>query len=209
MVKLYVEGGGDAAALRVACRRGFTSFLTKAGLTKRPRVVACGGRQDAYESFCTAVQNGDEALLLVDSEAPIDPKHGLGKPETWQPWQHLKLRLGDGCWNKPANAEEPDCHLLVQAMEAWFLADRDTLMSYFGRDFKENKLPAVENPIESIAKQEVYRALKAATHGCVQKGQYDKGTNSFEILALIDPAKVQAQSPWARRFVDETKKRLG
>ena len=71
MVKLYVEGGGDTNALRTACREGFTSFITKAGLVKRPRVVACGSRRDAFESFCTAIAVGEEAMLLVDSEAPV------------------------------------------------------------------------------------------------------------------------------------------
>ena len=32
MVKLYVEGGGDTAALKTACREGFTTFVTNAGI---------------------------------------------------------------------------------------------------------------------------------------------------------------------------------
>lgn len=206
MVKLYVEGGGDATALKIACREGFTTFLTGAGVAKRPRVVACGCRQDAYESFCTSVKNGEEALLLIDSEAPINPQHEQGKPDTWLPWQHLKLRPDDR-WDKPTNAANTDCHLMVQVMESWFIADRATLKAYFGQHFKENQLPAVGNTIESVAKKTIYGALKAATHGCKTKGEYGKGAHSFEILALIDPAKVQDKSPWAKRFVDETKKK--
>jgi len=57
--------------LRTACREGFTNFITKAGIQRRPRVVACGGRRDAYESFCTAVAQGEAAMLLVDSEAAV------------------------------------------------------------------------------------------------------------------------------------------
>ena len=67
MVELYVEGGGDSAALRTACRQGFTQFITNAGIGQRPRVVACGSRRDAYDSYCTAVANGEDAVLLVDS----------------------------------------------------------------------------------------------------------------------------------------------
>lgn len=74
MVKLYVEGGGDAALLRSACREGFAKFSGKAGLAGHmPRVVACGSRADAYDSFCTALRSGEAAMLLVDSEAPIIP----------------------------------------------------------------------------------------------------------------------------------------
>jgi len=34
-------------------------------------VVACGSRQMAYEDYCVAVRNGQPAMLLVDSEAPV------------------------------------------------------------------------------------------------------------------------------------------
>jgi hypothetical protein len=39
VVKLYVEGGGDSAVLRTACREGFTRFITRAGIAKRPRTA--------------------------------------------------------------------------------------------------------------------------------------------------------------------------
>jgi len=74
-------------------------FLGKAGLAGiMPRIVACGGRRNAYESFCLALSNGEVAFLLVDSEAPVRPEHQQGDPETgWQPWSHLLARDGDGC----------------------------------------------------------------------------------------------------------------
>lgn len=142
MVKLYVEGGGDAAALRTACRQGFTTFITKAGLTSRPRVVACGSRRDAYDSFCTAIANGEAAMLLVDSEVAVSDADQLFEDKSkWLPWSHLKQRQGDG-WEKPEGGEDSDCHLMVQCMESWFLADRDTLKAFFGIGFKESQLPA-------------------------------------------------------------------
>jgi len=68
VVKIYVEGGGDSAALKTACREGFSKFLSKAGLAGRmARVVACGSRADAFDSFLTAVRSGEVAILLVDS----------------------------------------------------------------------------------------------------------------------------------------------
>ena len=87
-IKLYVEGGGDTNLLKTACRRGFTEFLKKVGLAGHlPRIVACGSRKNAYDSFCTAMEQGERALLLVDSEETVssDPPH--------QPWQHLGRRL--------------------------------------------------------------------------------------------------------------------
>lgn len=50
-VKLYVEGGGDGRVLRQALREGFRAFFESAGLTRLPRVVACGSRQRAYDVF--------------------------------------------------------------------------------------------------------------------------------------------------------------
>jgi len=208
MVKLYVEGGGDSTFLQAQCRRGFHEFLKKAGLKgKMPRITACGGRQQAYDHYCTALKNGELAVLLIDSETPIAPEHQQPKdqPAQWMPWQHLKARSGDG-WSPPVNALDNDCHLMVQVMESWFLADRDTLKAFFGSGFRENALPAANRPIESVAKDEIYSALKQATKNC--KTEYSKNELSFKLLAEIDPAKVMAASPWAQRFVDELKKKM-
>lgn len=209
-VKLYVEGGGDAKSLQIECRHGFRAFLEKAGLKgKMPGIVACGGRRQAYEDYCTALKDGKLAALLVDSEAPVAAEHQQpqNQPAQWQPWQHLKARPGDG-WDRPAGAQDADCHLMVQVMESWFLADRETLKEFFGQGFQESALPAASHPIELLPKDELYRALKQATQHCKTKAEYSKGEHSFKLLAKIDSAKVMAASPWARRLVDELKKKM-
>ena len=208
MVKLYVEGGGDAAALKTACREGYTKFITEAGLKNRPRVVACGSRRDAFDSFCTAIANSEEALLLVDSESAVSSYHQKeDDPAKWQPWSHLKHRQGDG-WDKPTGSDDTDCHLMVQMMESWFLADRDTLSYFFGNGFKDNQLPAAQRAVEGIAKVDVYTALQKATADCKTKAPYGKGEHSFKILSKIDPAKVTEASPWAKRFVEALKQKM-
>jgi hypothetical protein len=121
-VKIYVEGGGDHnKALHTQCREGFSKFFQRAGLEGRmPRVVACGGRQQAYNAFRTAHANAvadSLPILLVDCEAPV-----IGN----DPWEHVRLRPGDG-WSRPSGATEDQLHLMVQTMEAWFYADRDEL----------------------------------------------------------------------------------
>jgi len=191
---IYVEGGGDSKMLRTECRRGFNEFLQRAGFKKRmPRIHACGGRQDAYDTFCIAIANllpGDACMLLVDSEAPITVK---------SPWEHLHGREGDG-WTKPEHASDDHCHLMVQCMESWFLADRETMVGFFGQGCVEHALPRNAN-IESIAKKDLYDALKNATRNCKTKNAYGKGEHSFQLLAKIDPAMVSGASPWARRFL--------
>lgn len=206
MVTLYVEGGGDTNALKTACRKGFTEFITKAGISMRPRVVACGSRRDAYDSFCTAIIQGHEAVLLVDSEDLVAAAHQLGTPDEWLPWAHLLQREN---WNKPNGSVDTDCHMMVHVMESWFLADRTTLQTFFGQGFNANSLPALANPIECITKTTLYDALHQATKTCKTKAPYGKGEHSFKLLAKIDPAKVTAASPWARRFIDELKKKMG
>lgn len=202
MVKLYVEGGGDTAALRTACREGFAKFLEQAGLKGRmPRIVACGSRSNAYESFCMAIKTGEAVFLLVDSEAPVATQHQHGQLGAWLPWEHLSQRQGDE-WLKPANARELQCHMMVQCMENWFLADRDVLKSFFGQGFQDNQLPAAANAVESVSKQQVYQSLANATRACRTKAPYDKGEHSFKLLAMIDPHKVTQASPWAKRFVE-------
>ena len=180
--RVYVEGGGDTNPLKTRCRKAFQAFLRGAGLAGRlPRIFACGGRRQAYEDFCSALDSahGDEFVaLLVDSEAPVAEGSG--------PWRHLKDRDN---WNEPAGATDDNVHLMVQCMEAWFLADKDCLAAFFGRGFNQNALPGRPD-IEDTAKVDVLDGPKNATRQCQPRGEYGKGRHSFDILEKIDPAKV-------------------
>lgn len=206
VVKLYVEGGGDAAALKTACREGFAKFLQKAGLAgQMPRVVACGSRNDAYDSFCTAIAQGEPAFLLVDSEAPVAKAAQQGQPLDWKPWLHLKQRQGDG-WDKPKGSEDLQCHLMVQCMETWLIADPQAMQAFFGQGFKADALPGSASTLEAVGKQKIFTALTQATRSSKTKGVYGKAEHSFKLLACIDPAKVAQASPWAKRLFDALKK---
>lgn len=192
-MRLYVEGGGESKLLRTACRRGFSEFLSKAGLKNcMPRIVACGGRDQAYRDFCTALKQGaNAAMLLVDSEDAVTDT---------SPWAHLSRRPGDR-WAAPRDSTDDDCHLMVQCMESWIVADQETLSAYFGQGFNATALPDPGRDIESKSKSSVYQSLARATRDCKTKAPYAKGEHSFELLARIDPEKVIAGSHWAARFV--------
>ena len=192
-VKLYVEGGGDSEALQSLCREAFRGFLEKAGFRGRmPRIVACGGRQTAYDWFRTACAWGETALLLIDSEESVSVP---------SPWTHLANRLGDG-FDKPQNATDDHCHLMVVCMESWFLADKDALSRFFGQGFNTKALPQNMN-IEAISKKDIHDGLKRATSNCKTKASYGKGEHSFKILLLVAPDKVRNASPWAKRFLEK------
>ncbi len=191
-IKIYVEGGGDTRDLKSRCRRGFSEFFRKAGLEDRmPRIIASGGRQQAFDDFCTALEQSGAAdfiVLLVDSEAPV--ADGIA------PWTHLQNQDG---WDRPSAAGDDNAHLMVQCMEAWLIADRERLAAFFAEGFSAKSLPA-RTAVENIPKPDLYAALKNATRTC-RKGRYGKGRHSFDILAQVDPAKVLTASPFARRLV--------
>lgn len=190
-VKLYVEGGGDSHSLIIRCREAFREFLEKAGFNGRmPRIIACGGRQAAYDRFKTSNDSKETSLLLIDSEEFVT---------SHSPWDHLANRSGDG-FTKPANATDDHCHFMVVCMESWFLADKDALSSFFGQGFNANSLPKNTN-VESISKKDIYDGLQNATRHCKTQAPYGKGKHSFDILLKIDPEKVCDASCWAKRFL--------
>lgn len=156
-----------------------------------PKIMPCGPRNAAYDDFCTALKQtatNDFIILLVDSEAEVTPDDSA--------WEHLRKRDE---WTKPRRAKNENAHLMVQCMEAWFIADRDSLREYFGQYFKPNALPA-RNDIENISKSDLEKALEKATTA-TRKGAYHKGKHSFDILAKLNPDKVKSCSQHAERLV--------
>ena len=126
-------------------------------------------------------------MLLVDAEQPVTAQG---------PWQHLKQRDN---WDRPDGATDDQCHLMVQVMESWFLADADALESFYGSGFRKQALPRNPN-VEQVPKEDALRGLDRAARG-TQKGGYSKGKHGFQILDRLDPDKVRAASPYAKRFL--------
>ena len=185
-LQIFVEGGGNTRALNKACRNGFTKFIENAGLSgNMPRIVPSGSRENAYNDFRTAQAAGEAAMLLVDAEGPVTAPN---------PWQHLNSTDN---WGRPANATNDQCHLMVQVMESWFLADRVALASFYGQNFRPQDLPANPNT-ERVRKEDVFTGLAQATRNTKS---YKKGVDSFQILEKLEPAKVRTASAYADRFL--------
>lgn len=171
-----------------------------------PRIVACGGREQAFEAFCTAVKNGEKALLLVDSECSVSNTFQQGNDiHTWLPWAYLQWHDD---WQIPQGAYDTDCHLMAQCMETWLLADKHALQRFFGQQFHTNALPNTPQSLKNIAKIQIMEALKSATEHCEKTGKYSKGEHSFKLLACIDPRIVMEKCPWAKRFIEILKELL-
>lgn len=193
-IRIYFEGGGEGKAGKTRLREGFHAFfqeviaLARAGRVKF-QLVACGRRSNAYRNFCNAIQDypGAFNVLLVDSEGAVDEG----------PWDHL--RRCDG-WSRPKSVEDHHCHLMVQIMEAWFVADLKTLSTYYGQRFNPNPIP--NNPdVEQIPKNTLESSLKAATQN-TQKGEYHKIRHASDILELLDTETVRSAAKHCHRLFE-------
>lgn len=201
---IYVEGGnrGSRAAL-IACQAAFKKLLERAGLPPRSfSVEACASRRQAYEDFRYALDSGENALLLVDSEDLVALDNQTGQPVA--AWQHLAGRANDTL-AQPAQATAAQAHLMVPTMEAWLLADKERLSIYYrgtySREaFNDKALPGREN-VEQLSKAEINRALENATRPNKAKGLYHKGDHSFAILETLDPQEIAKHSYHFRRLL--------
>jgi hypothetical protein len=191
-VTIYMEGGGDSKDQKAQLRQGMSQFL--AALKDKARaknwswkLTPCGGRRAAYEAFLNARRSpadGELIVLLVDSEAPVTTASRAA---------HLRERPGDG-WDLKG-VPEAHIHLMVQAMEAWIVADPDTLTTYYGQNFLRNALPTRAN-LEEEPKADCAKKLSAATRP-TQKGEYQKIRHAADLLARISSEKVRTRCPHA------------
>lgn len=188
MVKLIIEGGGYPE-LDSDLRKAFNILLRKAGIETMPRIIAAGGRAQAYDRFQSALRNHEDAILLIDSERSIDSCYAD------RPWDFLKSFEH---WEWLPELKDEHCHLMVQCMEAWFLADSSCLVEYYGKNFNVKCLP--KSAVENVSKDKYESILSHAATQCKNKNNYDKGRDSFKILMKANPAKIRSQSPWAERF---------
>jgi len=142
---------------------------------------------------------------LVDSEGPVEPHVS--------PWDYLRVNERDK-WERPRNAEEDQAHLMVQCMEAWFMADREAVVKYFGKRVKTSDFPdPVNNDIERIPKAKIAAALGKAARKVrkargTEKQGYDKVEDGFSLLAVIDPEKVRKASKHAERLWKTLERKL-
>lgn len=193
-IRLYVEGGGNDKASRIKLKHGLVAFFAtlceKAranGIEVRPEPF--GSRSAAYKAFCTAVRKQPELfnVLLVDSEDRVDGG---------SPWRHLLKRREDQ-WANPGVSDE-HCHLMIQAMEAWLVADCEKLAEYYGQGFQASAIP---NPrsVEEIDKSRLADALNRATRK-TKKRRYHKIRHAPEILGRIRADVVRKRAPSCDRL---------
>jgi hypothetical protein len=195
-VWIYVEGGGAGKGSKdgkIAIRQGFSRFFGDG----RVHVVPCGARDQAYKDFKRALETNPErtSFLLVDSEESVSAT----------PWQHLLRQSGDQ-WEKPSRATDEQCHLMVRMVEAWLVADPDTLASFYGKAFLRKALPSNVD-IEAVSKADVMKALDHATSP-TQKGKYHKIAHCSKLLAQIDKEQVRLRAKHCDRLLKTLEQNL-
>lgn len=188
-----MEGGGEGNAAKATLRQGMDTFLQPLKEAARAKalpwkLVCCGPRNEAFQRFQNAVNSGDDAVsvLLVDAEGPVNQSAR----------RHLRDR---DQWNL-SFAPEETIHLMVQAMETWIVANSETLKSYYGQGFRENRLPRATN-LESVPKTDVESSLREATER-TQKKSYHKIRHAGDLLKRIDAGKVKARCAHCRRLFE-------
>lgn len=198
-INIYVEGGGDSKVTKTKLREGFSTFfkeLRDIAQSKRIRwnIIACGGRNAAYDDFCVAVRTAPEAfnVLLVDAEGPVKAPT---KTSEHEPWQHLKQRDD---WNRPDGVDDTHCFLMVQSMETWLIADENALKEFYGQGFLENALPDTAD-IEAVDRKTLIEKLELAT-AKTQKGKYHKTKHAFDILKNANAKTVRQAAPHCERL---------
>jgi hypothetical protein len=195
---IYFEGA-DKGTLAAEARRAAGKFFEKCFSSVRPRTTWCGGRGAAYACFCAAKERREDCVLVVDAEEVPDPKIS-------SPWKQRRIINVDR-WRKPPSATDRDLHFMAPTMEAWLVANPESLAEYFGKGFKKAKLPPAQD-LETVSKDDINAKLRAATKGCSPKGAYDKGRDSFRLLEKAAPAEIRKRCPtWAVRFCDELRSR--
>lgn len=193
-IRLYIEGGGgkeSKARLRLAFSR-FLGEIQEEARRRRVRwqIVLCGSRSQTYEDFRLALRTHPDAwnLLLVDAERPV----------TRTPQGHLTEPAPDGDgWNLSSITDE-QCHLMVQAMEAWLIADPEALAAFYGQGFAANALPKTKN-VEKIPKDRLASSLANATRN-TQRREYHKTRHAPQILERLDPGKVRSRASHCERL---------
>lgn len=173
-MRVYLEGARRLRNPMKTFLRNAISAIHRQSVTLE--IEPCGSRDSAIRR-CSRDAG---SLLLIDSEG--------------EDLQQLTDRVA-------AQTGAPNrAFFMVQLMEAWFLADRPALETYYGRGLNAGRLPRNPN-IEDILKPDVERGLHNATRQC-SKGAYNKSEHAPDLLARLNPTAVYCACPNFRRLID-------
>ena len=190
-VTIHFEGHPN---LRPGFHKLFESHVERAREQRvRFKLIAGGSRTEAIKDFlrsCTA-QPSNLNVLLVDSEQAVQDTAAA-----------IRSLRGESYWDDCAACTNDQINFMVQAMEAWFIADPQALIKHFGQNFRSNVLPSPQN-----AEVTPVRELTAAISNGLRpyssrRSGYDKVRDGLELLQLIDETTVGKYCRHFSRLMD-------
>ncbi len=204
-VRLYIEGDTKqkGSGNSITLRQGFNEFFGKWAKEEKIKIqlqpILCGDRGKAVKIFLNddVLYSEGFAILLIDSE---------GEKNTSD---NAKVFLQKDFPNYDfKKIKEIQCHFMVQAMESWFLADKEKLAKCYDNKFNEKTLPK-NKEVEKIPKKDVIEGLKNATKDTRNgKGEYSKGADSGKILGEIRPQKVIETARHCEKLFDSISEKI-
>lgn len=185
-IRIYYEG---SRSLSPGFKAFFRELRTRAAAIRcRLEVISAGSGGTACNDFGTALKTHTDAwnILLRDSEGPCTENSSA-------------LLCREQGWH---TSHAASIFWMVEMMESWFHADKDTLTEYYGPRFKPNALKPNPN-VEQIAKADLIRGLKAATRDTAKGDYFDnKTSHGPRLLELIDPERVRKSAPNCQRLFE-------
>ncbi len=195
-IRIYIEGDTSQKGKNtdITLRQGFNYFFRELideakNKNIKLRPITYGSKFETFKKFLDGKREYQNSfvLFLLDSDAPLEENE---TPKAFLQKQNLTWHLQE--------AEENQCHLMVQVMESWFFADKDKLAEFYGQNFNRNALSNNTN-IEKIPKANIESGLANATRN-TQKGEYHKTRHGAKLLELINPNKVRESAPHCERL---------
>lgn len=185
-VVIHFEGNGKL-------KEGFRKLFERRVKVKFI-LIAGGSNAETVKDFLRSCRQNpsDLNVLLIDSEGPAQ--------SVSEAMRALRSRR---YWNANAAPEDERINFMVQAMEAWFIADRNALKRHFGKGFGVGSLPNPQNA-ESVSPKDLTDSINQALRaiGGRRRRKYDKVRDGARLLALIDESTVRRNCPSFGRLMD-------
>lgn len=189
-IAIHFEGSSD---LKPGFHKLFERHRHRAQRQRvRFKLIAGGSSAETVKDFLRScvVWPSSLNILLVDSEAPV--------VNTLSAIQTLR---NESFWDRNVDCGDGQIQLMVQAMEAWFIADPRALTEHFGHNFNVNALPSPQNA-EKTPPNELKVAIRSGLLRGHRRREYDKVSDGAKLLQLIEETTVSQYCPHFKRLMD-------
>lgn len=203
-IRIYIEGDKKSKNSNISLREGFSTFFNDLREKAREKhirfdVILGGNSAETFKDFLRGVKSHPNSFVtfLIDSDDEVSegdtPKSFLQSQEKSKNWE----------WK---NVDDEQCQLMVQIMESWFLADIETLKSYYEQKFNSKAIPKT-NDVEKVAKTDVEKSLNRATKD-TKKGVYHKIRHGAELLSRIDVEIIKQRANHCQRIFQTIEEKI-